>query len=111
MFRTIIATAAILTVTGSVALADGQASVDVPFGDLNLSRTQDARILADRLQIAAKEVCQKANGADIAAGRIGQQAMHECVKAAISIAMERVAINLEEKVRANLISGRLQVSH
>jgi UrcA family protein len=104
MFR-IVTAATILIATGSAALA-GQASVNVPFGDLNLSQAQDARILADRLQSAAKQVCRNANSANLAAGKIGQQAIQECVDTAINVAIQNVESNLVGKVRANLVNAR-----
>jgi len=106
MFRIVTLTAAILTITGIAALAHGQASVDVPFGDLNLSQAQDARILAARLQSAATQVCQKTNAANLAADRISQLAMEQCIDAAINLAMQRVESNLVNKVRANLVGAR-----
>lgn len=106
MFRIVTTIAAILIATGNVALANGHASVDVPFGDLNLSQAQDARTLADRLKSAANEVCRKANEANLASGKIAQQAIQQCVETAINLAMQRVESNLVSKVRANLVSAR-----
>jgi UrcA family protein len=106
MFRIVTATIAILIVTGNVALANSQVSVNVPFGDLNLSQAQDARALAERLQRAAMQVCLKANEANLASGKIGQQAMQGCVDTAIKLAMQHVEDNLMNKVRANLVNAR-----
>jgi UrcA family protein len=106
MFRIVTTTAALLIVTGNVALANGLASVDVPFGDLNLSQAQDARILADRLQSAANQVCRKANAVNLASGKIGEQAIQECIDTAINVAMQQVENHLVNKVRANLVSAR-----
>jgi len=54
MFR-IIATAAILALTATAAHAAGPAVVR--FGDLDLSKPADARILAGRVQTAAEAAC------------------------------------------------------
>ena len=105
MLRLLTITALLMT-SAHAARAESQASVDVPFGDLNLSRAQDARVLAHRLQTAAEHVCLTANDADLATSRIGQQAMQECVDSAIRVAMERIESNLAGKVRANLVSAR-----
>jgi UrcA family protein len=104
MLRTL--AAALLTLTATAAFADTLPTMDVPFGDLNLSQAHDAKVLADRLQSAARTVCIKANGPDLTSSKIGQQAMQDCVNTAITIAMERVASHLENKVRANLISAK-----
>lgn len=102
--------AAILIFTANAAFADSQASLNVPFGDLNLSQAKDARILADRLQTAAEQVCLKANP-DLTDRRIGQLALQQCVQSAINIAMDQIESNPGRKVRANLISARqLQAS-
>lgn len=111
MLRTLTALA-ILTLTASIALADTEASINVPFGDLNLSQAQDARILAERLQTAAERVCLKTNESELTNDRIGQYALKECVDTAISIAMGRIEASLERKVRTNLVSARqFQPSH
>ena len=96
---------ALLAFSGNAALAGNQASINVPFGDLNLSQTRDARILADRLQTAAEHVCLSANE-DLANSSVGQRALQECVQSAISLAMAHIESNLEQKVRANLVSAR-----
>lgn len=105
MFR-IAASAILLSLTTSAALAGDKASIDVPFGDLNLSQTEDARVLAERLETAAKMVCAKANQPDFASGKISQQAMQDCVDAAVTIAIGRIEISLADKLRSNLVSAR-----
>jgi UrcA family protein len=103
MFR--IATAAvILALTANAALADSQASVDVPFGDLNLSQPHDAKILAQRLEAAATAVCIKANSDTPSA--IPAPAMQDCIDTAINIAVSRIQNSLEGKLRANLVKVR-----
>ena len=100
----ILATAAILALSANAALADSQASVDVPFGDLNLSRSHDTKILAERLETAASAVCLKANS-DMP-GAIPANAMQDCIDTAINIAVNRIQSSLESKLRANLIDAR-----
>ena len=101
----------ILTVTALLAIsanarAESQASINVPYGDLNLSQAPDAQVLAHRLRSAAEQVCLTANGKYLANSRIGQQAMQACMDTAIRLAMERVTDNLAGKVRANLVSAQ-----
>src|SRR5665213_1925354 len=96
----ILTAAAILALSANAALADSQASVDVPFGDLNLSRPRDAKILAERLETAASAVCLKANS-DIPA-----RAMQDCIDTAVNIAVSRIQSSLESKLRANLVDAR-----
>ena len=100
----ILATATILALSANAALADSQASVDVPFGDLNLSRSHDAKILAGRLEAAAAAVCLKAN--DGALDAIPAPAMQDCIDTAVNIAVSRVQSSLESKLRANLVNAR-----
>ena len=84
----ILATAAILALSANAALADSQASVDVPFGDLNLSQPHDAKILAGRLEAAAAAVCLKANNDTPSA--IPAPMMQDCIDTAINIAVSRI---------------------
>lgn len=100
----ILATAAILALTANAALADSQVSVDVPFGDLNLSQSRDAKVLAERLEEAAKAVCLKANSDVLAALPAG--ALQNCVDEAVNIAIDRVQGSLENKLRVNLVKAR-----
>ena len=100
----ILAAAAILALSATAALADSQASVDVPFGDLNLSQPHDAKILAGRLEAAAATVCLKANSDALNA--IPAPAMQGCINTAINIAVSRIQSSLEGKLRANLVNVR-----
>jgi UrcA family protein len=101
--------AALLALAATTAQADS--TTQVAFGDLNLSRPEDAQILADRLQTAAKMVCLDTNSIP---GQIGKAAMQECVDAAISTATarieERIGQHLVSAVHANLVSVRQRVS-
>jgi UrcA family protein len=99
LFRTI-AAAAILALAATTAQAASPSSIDVAFGDLNLSSPADAKILAERLQAAAKTVCLNVNS-DIKADE-----MQQCTDAAIDMAMAKIAFRLDQQVRANLVAGR-----
>jgi UrcA family protein len=97
--------AALLTLGMTAAHADASASTNVAFGDLNLSNPADAKVLADRLQGAAKEVCLKANP------EIGSQAvMQDCIDSAIAMAMGRIETRMDENVRANLVNVRTSMA-
>ena len=62
MLRTFAAAALLaFTVTSAQADAGSDASVLVVYGDLNLAKPADAKILADRLQAAATRACFDAN--------------------------------------------------
>jgi UrcA family protein len=100
----ILTAAAILALSANAALADSRASVDVPFGDLNLSRSHDTKILAERLETAASVVCLKANS-DMP-GAIPARAMQDCIDTAVNIAVSRIQSSLESKLRANLVNAR-----
>jgi UrcA family protein len=108
MFRTF-TIAALFALAATTAQAES--STQVAFGDLNLSRTEDAQILADRLQTAAKMVCLDANHIP---GGIGRAEMQECVDAAISTATARIEEQIRQHlvnlVHANLVSVRQRVS-
>ena len=94
------ATAAFLALGITAAQADDytQASVYVPYGELNLARPSDAKVLADRLEDAAKSVCLKAKSGprlpDPDAAIIGT---------AISMAMMGIENTLDQEVRAKLV--------
>lgn len=87
------------------------ASIDVTYGDLNLSKPQDAAILADRLQTAAHEVCLKTNDASPSVRKI---LMRRCVEQAVSKATSQIWADIESSphraIRANLMSVRQQVA-
>jgi UrcA family protein len=93
-------TAAILALGITAAHAD-DASTDVAYGDLDLSRASDARVLAARLQDAASTVCLKANPENIAPA-----AMRTCIDVSVSMAMTRIESSLDQAVHAKLINVR-----
>ena len=103
LFRTL-TTAALLALGLTAARADDTiATTQVAFGDLNLSQPADAKILADRLQVAAKSVCLKANP-DVAT----PSALEMCTDTAISMAMGQIESSLDQKVRTNM--GNVRIS-
>ncbi|MEY4964478.1 MAG: hypothetical protein RL274_61 [Pseudomonadota bacterium] len=87
------------------------ASINVAYGDLNLSKPQDAAILAERLQAAAHEVCLKTNEATPSIRKI---LMRRCVDQAVGKATSQIWAEIESSlnraIRANLISVRQQVA-
>jgi len=102
LFRTFTA-AAILALGITAAYADdyNSASINVAFDDLNLSQPADAKILANRLQDAAKSVCLKANP------EIDNQSlMQDCIDDAINTAMGRIETSLEQPAHADLVNIR-----
>lgn len=98
-------TAALLALGLTAAHAEDSdiVSTTVAYGDLNLSQPADAKILAGRLQDAAKSVCLKANP-EIAA----KSALGVCTDSAISMAMWQIEDSLDQKVRRNL--GNVHIS-
>ena len=104
LFRTL-TTAALFALGLTAAHADdaSYASNNVAFGDLNLSQPADARILADRLQAAAKSVCLK-----VQPEFDTPVTMQDCVDTSISMAMLQIEDKLDKKVSANL--GNVRVS-
>ena len=93
--------------TSNFAASDfTQVSVYVPYGDLNLAQPSDAKILADRLEEAAKSVCLKANP-DIDSPALMQQ----CIGTAISVAMAGIEDTLDQEVRAKLVVVRTSMAN
>jgi UrcA family protein len=102
LFRTFTA-ANILALGMTAAYADNYSStsVNVPFGDLNLSQPADAKILGSRLQDAAKSVCLKANP-EIPDPTL----MRGCIDDAIKTAMGRIETSLEQPAHAAMDNVR-----
>jgi UrcA family protein len=107
LFRTLTA-AAILVLGITAAQADdlSQVSAYVTFGDLNLSQPADAKILADRLEDAAKSVCLKANP-DLDSSALMQQ----CIDSAISMGMTGIQDRLDQEVSAKLVVVRTSLTN
>ena len=112
MLRTL-ATAAILSLTAIAAQAETPApsAKGVVYGDLNLSNPRDAAILADRLQVAATEVCAAANDTKAPIGKI---LVRRCVSLAVNKATAQILDEVESShtraIRANLVSARQRVA-
>jgi UrcA family protein len=104
MLRTLATAAALaLTITLNVTAAHAadeapdHASTNVVYGDLDLSQAADAKILADRLQGAARSVCVAANP-----NGVSPALLRNCVDGSVSMAMSQIASHLDEAVRAKL---------
>lgn len=110
MLRTLTA-AAILALAITSAQAATPESLGVTYGDLNLSSPQDAAILADRLQVAAQEVCLNANDTKAPIRKI---LVRRCIDIAVAHATADIQDQLESRpnraIRANLVSVRQQVA-
>jgi len=117
MLRTFAAAALLaLIITPTQAVTSAQAdawsdvSVPVVYGDLNLAKPADAKILADRLQAAATRACFDANRDLTGSAHIALAArtsgMRACIDDAVNVAMLRIEKNVTKNVRANLISDR-----
>ena len=111
MFR-ILTTAAILTFAVTTAQAETPQSMVVAYGDLNLSQSRDAEILADRLQAAATSVC--ANTVETNAP-IRKVLIHRCIDQAVSRATSQIWDQIEagpnRVIRANLVNVRQKVAN
>ncbi len=115
MLRTLSTTAlfvlAVTTAQAAEVAPVDVASINVTYGDLNLSKSQDAAILADRLQAAAHEVCAKTNDASPSVRKI---LTRRCVDQAVSKATSKIWAEIESSpnraIRANLMSVRQQVA-
>src|SRR5262245_48858117 len=98
MFRTL-TTATFLSLAVTTAQAaplvtppPAYAEMNVVYGDLNLTDSRDAAVLADRLQIAAMTVCMKTNDAKSPVRKI---LVRRCVDAAITKATSRIWSQIE----------------
>jgi UrcA family protein len=107
MFRTFTVTALLaLTITAAHAADKTEASVDVPFGDLNLTHPQDAKILAGRLRTAARQVCLPAvAGGGSFEAPVMRQEMQACMMTAFNVAMARIESKLDNAVRVHLVAN------
>jgi UrcA family protein len=108
----ILAAAALLAITATTAAQAenwSRESMQVAYGDLNLSKPADAKILADRLQDAAAKVCLSATSninLSAASGLTKSQELRDCIDTAINVAMLRIERNLTAHVRANLVNSK-----
>ncbi len=102
MLRTLTVTA-LLTLGIIAAHAEDaeDASTQVSYADLDLSKTADARTLAARLQDAATAVCLKANPVNLPAG-----ALESCVNMSVHMAMARIENDMDQTVHDKLYNVR-----
>jgi UrcA family protein len=109
MLRALTAAAAILTVATAAHAEDldTKYSVQVAYGDLNLSNSASAAVLASRLRTAATTVCDRA---DATLPHMAKAEMQLCINTAIEEAMSKLARNLNQAVDANLVQVRQQVA-
>ncbi len=107
MFRIITTTAVLLALAATAAQGETlkERSVEVVYGDLNPLHPEDAKILAARLEAAAKSVCLTNDAARAAMGFEVDRERQDCIKSAIDIAMARIKGKLDEAVRANFVSS------
>jgi UrcA family protein len=105
MLRIITATALFALIATAADAGDASPpSTIVRFSDLNLSHPADAKILAGRLEVAAKQVCREEGS-----GQTGVAAMKEmraCTDAAIGMALARIQSAVGQAVRAQLAGDR-----
>ena len=100
MLRTFALTA-FLALGATSAYAADDASTQVAYSDLDLSKPADARTLAGRLQDAAAAVCLKANPENVA-----PVAMANCINASVAMAMSRIETNLDAGVHDKVSNVR-----
>ena len=99
MLRTLTVTA-FLALSITAAQAE-DASTQVSYADLDLSKPTDARTLAARLQDAATAVCLKANPENLGATRL-----ESCVDMSVHLAMARIQSDMDEAVQDKLSNVR-----
>jgi UrcA family protein len=112
MLRTLITTAALLTLAATAQAQPLQtkddAAVTVSYADLNLSSPYDAKLLADRLQTAAKQVCSTVSSG------FSNANLSPCMDNAIATATAQIESDIDnhmdEEVHANLTTVRQQIS-
>ena len=99
MLRTLTLTA-LLTLSITAAHAE-DATTQVSYADLDLSKPSDAKTLAARLQDAATAVCLKANP-----DNLSSVALEHCVDMSVSMAMTRIQSDMDEAVQYKLSNVR-----
>jgi UrcA family protein len=99
-----------LTVTALLALGIASAHADettteattqVSYSDLDLSRPADAKVLAARLQDAATSVCLKANPENVT-----PVALENCISVSVHMAMSRIESDMDAVVHGKLSNVR-----
>src|SRR3954471_10409370 len=86
---------------GVTAAHAEDASTQVSYGDLDLSKPADAKTLAARLQDAATSVCLKANPENLQS-----MALENCVDMSVHLAMSRIQSDMDDAVREKLSNVR-----
>jgi len=99
MLRTLTVTA-LLTLSIAAAHAE-DATTQVSYADLDLSKPSDAKTLAARLQDAATAVCLKANPENLS-----PVALEHCVDMSVHLAMTRMQSDMDEAVQDKLSNVR-----
>src|SRR5262249_26331829 len=99
MLRTI--TFSALLALGVTAAHAEDASTQVSYSDLDLSKTTDARALAARLQDAATAVSLKANPENLR-----PVALENCVNVSVHMAMDRIQSDMVDAVYGKLSNVR-----
>ena len=84
---------ALLALGTTAVYAEDDASTQVSYSDLDLSKPTDAKVLAARLQDAAAAVCLKANPSNVSSA-----AMENCINASVHMAMTRIETDLDDTV-------------
>lgn len=100
MLRTLTITA-LLALGITAASAEEDASTQVTYSDLDLSKPTDARTLAARLQDAATAVCLKANPENPR-----PMALQACVDISVDMAMTRIRSDMDDVVRVKISNVR-----
>ncbi|HEY6923001.1 MAG TPA: UrcA family protein [Steroidobacteraceae bacterium] len=83
--------------------------IDVHFADLDLTRSDGAAVLYQRLEASAKTVCASLDARDVAS----QMRFRECVETAIGSAVakvDRAALTALYKARANGRNTAIQIA-
>ena len=78
-----------------------EATTQVSYSDLDLSRPADAKVLAARLQDAATSVCLKANPENVA-----PSALATCINLSVHMAMSRIESDLDATFHGKLSNVR-----
>jgi UrcA family protein len=101
----ILSIAALFVFTATAASAgDAPPSTIVNFSDLNLSHPADAKVLAGRLEAAAKQVCREEGSGQIGVAAVKE--MRACTDAAFNVALAHIQSAVGQAVRAQLASNR-----
>jgi UrcA family protein len=95
MLRTLVLSA--LLALGATAAHAEDASTQVSYADLDLSKPTDAKTLAARLQDAATAVCLKANPENL-----NPVALETCVDVSVHMAVSRIENDMAEAVHEKL---------